>query len=156
MQDENVKGWHSGNHGKAVQFSSVGGIIRDLQRKSHTFIEVDRFFPSTQRCSGCHGRQKVGLKERIFVCIHCGLVIGRDLNASLNILQEGLRIKFGVPMEHRDFKPVELMTSVIEKLKDPVSCKSLTMKQEAVVFSKTTETLKFTRQGREAPAFRQG
>ena len=159
MQDENVKGWHSGNHGKAVQFSSVGGIIRDLQRKSHTFIEVDRFFPSTQRCSGCHGRQKVGLKERIFVCIHCGFVIDRDLNASLNILQEGLRIKLikiqKLPMEYRDVKPVELMTSAIEKLKNQVNRKLLTLKQEVSSLS-PGKVMDESRQRQEASAFRQG
>ncbi len=150
MQDENVKGWHSGRYGKSVQFSSVGGIMRALQSKAHTFTEVDRFFPSTQRCCRCHERQKVGLEERIFVCVHCNLVIDRDWNAALNILQEGLRIRLEkqLPTERRNVKPVELGI--------PANvCKSFTKKQEASVFSEPMETLEFTRQRPEASAFRQ-
>ena len=49
-------------------------------------------YPSTQLCSGylpdgskCPGRMKLDLSTRVYECKVCGLVIGRDLNASLNL-----------------------------------------------------------------------
>ena len=48
--------------------------------------------PSSQLCSGylidgskCPGRMKLRLSERVYVCPICGLVIGRDLNAAVNL-----------------------------------------------------------------------
>ena len=55
-------------------------------------ILVDRYYPSTKTCSRCKNKQEIGLDERTYVCESCGLEIDRDYNASLNILNEGLRI----------------------------------------------------------------
>ena len=55
-------------------------------------ILVDRYYPSTKTCSRCKNKQEIGLEERTYVCESCGLEIDRDYNASLNILNEGLRI----------------------------------------------------------------
>ena len=46
---------------------------------------VDRFYPSSKTCSNC-GKIKKDLKlsDRIYKC-SCGLVIDRDLNASINL-----------------------------------------------------------------------
>jgi putative transposase len=55
-------------------------------------IRHNTFYPSTQLCSGfladdtkCPGRMKLKLSTRIYECEICGLVIGRDLNASINL-----------------------------------------------------------------------
>ena len=63
-------------------------------RANRTLIKVDRFYPSTKTCSCCGSKQAMKLSDRTFNCINvnCGLSIDRDLNASLNILKEGLRI----------------------------------------------------------------
>jgi hypothetical protein len=53
FQDESIHAWHAGNHGKKIQFSGIGGIISDLKHKSHTPLEVEKFFPSTQLCPKC-------------------------------------------------------------------------------------------------------
>lgn len=45
---------------------------------------------TTQNCSGCGVIVPKGLRVRIHSCPHCGLRIGRDLNAALNILARGL------------------------------------------------------------------
>jgi transposase len=49
--------------------------------------------------------------ERPYICQSCGKAIDRDINASINIEREGLRIK-EIPMERRDLKPVEIETSL--------------------------------------------
>ena len=47
---------------------------------------VDRWFPSSKTCNCC-GQIKIDLKlkDRVYRCPHCGAVIDRDLNASLNL-----------------------------------------------------------------------
>ncbi len=56
-------------------------------------IVAPRHFPSTQRCSRCGvikcGADKLTLADRTYVCKHCGLVIDRDDNASLNLAWYG-------------------------------------------------------------------
>lgn len=40
---------------------------------------------TSQRCSGCNQITKKKLSERIHKCNSCGLVLGRDHNAAINI-----------------------------------------------------------------------
>lgn len=50
---------------------------------------------TSQRCSGCNQLVPKSLAVRTHVCPHCGLVIDRDWNASLNILRAGLPAGWG-------------------------------------------------------------
>ena len=106
FQDENIHAWHSGSHGKKIQNTGIGGIIRDLKVKSHTPIEVDKFYPSTQTCPQCGERRKLTLEERIYVCHKCGYTKDRDWKSAICIESEGLRIK-KVPMDSREVKVEE-------------------------------------------------
>ena len=46
---------------------------------------VDRFYPSSKTCSQCGEiKEDLKLKDRIYKC-SCGLIIDRDLNASINL-----------------------------------------------------------------------
>jgi putative transposase len=45
---------------------------------------------TTQDCSGCGFRVKKTLSMRTHICPNCGLVLDRDWNAALNILQAAL------------------------------------------------------------------
>ena len=110
FQDESISAWSKSGHGKKIQFSAIGGIISALQRKAETPIVVKKYFPSTQLCSHCGSRQKIGLRERTYVCHSCGTTIDRDVNSAVNIEQEGL--KSLVPTERREVKPVETMASI--------------------------------------------
>jgi len=47
---------------------------------------------TSQVCSGCHAIVKKSLSVRTHCCPHCGLILDRDVNAALNILQEAIRI----------------------------------------------------------------
>jgi putative transposase len=54
-----------------------------------TVIKVNPAYTS-QDCSSCGHRKKKSLSEREHNCDCCGLIINRDLNASINILRIGL------------------------------------------------------------------
>jgi putative transposase len=59
------------------------------------FVKVDQYFPSTKKCSQCGNLMSMELKDRTYNCNKCGNCMDRDYNASLNILNEGLRILKG-------------------------------------------------------------
>lgn len=91
LEDLNVAGMRKNKHlAHSLQESSISTFKQMLINKAESHgIEVilaDRFYPSSQICSHC-GNRKVGLKlsERVYKCPVCGLEIGRDLNASINL-----------------------------------------------------------------------
>ena len=65
----------------------------DLSDRNKYFVKVDKWFPSSQICHCCgilHPEMK-NLAIRKMIC-NCGIVINRDQNAAINILNEGLRL----------------------------------------------------------------
>ena len=50
-------------------------------------LVVDRFEPTTQRCSNCGELRKLELSERIYNCSNCGLSLDRDTNSAKNIIK---------------------------------------------------------------------
>ena len=82
---------------KAIADASWGEIRRQLEYKcewhGRTFLQVGRFYPSSQLC-GCGYRNAdvKDLKIRFWVCPECGAEHDRDVNAAKNILREGLRL----------------------------------------------------------------
>jgi transposase len=135
VQDENIKGWQKGGHGKAIQSTGIGGIMADLKNKSQTLLTVDRFFASTKTCSDCEFKKdKMEQSERIHDCPSCGSKKDRDVNAAKNILVEGLKEK--IAREPSKFTLGESETptnNVIETLRRiaHVVCKSCSLNQEA-------------------------
>jgi len=82
---------------KAIADASWGEVKRQLEYKSawygRAFFQVGRFYPSSQLC--CCGYQNSDVKDlkvRFWVCTECGMEHDRDVNASRNILREGLRL----------------------------------------------------------------
>lgn len=82
-------------NGKATMDNGYGIFLNMLEYKlsdrGKTFVKVDRFYPSSQICSCCGSRKKLSLSDRKYICT-CGLEIDRDLNAAINIKNEGLRL----------------------------------------------------------------
>ena len=73
--------------------SFVDKITYKAQWYGRTFVQVDRFYPSSRLCNDC-GHKYAGLllSEREWVCESCGASHDRDVNAALNILDEALRL----------------------------------------------------------------
>lgn len=82
-------------NGKATMDNGYGMFLRMLEYKladrGKYFVKIDKCFPSSQLCSCCGSRKKLELSERKYICT-CGLEIDRDLNAAINIKNEGLRL----------------------------------------------------------------
>ena len=82
------------NFGKAV-YDNGYGMLRTmlsykLQEKGKVLVKVDKFFPSSKRCSVCHDvNHDLKLADREWTCKSCGTYHDRDKNATKNLLDEG-------------------------------------------------------------------
>lgn len=54
-----------------------------------TLHEVAALLANTKKCSKCHQKNDVTLKDRTYVCSFCYNVLDRDLNAAINIKAAG-------------------------------------------------------------------
>lgn len=91
IEDLNVRGM-SKNHKLASAILDGGfyAFKNQLRYKCEWYgselIVADRFFASSKTCSCCgHKKEKLSLKERVFVCEQCGFEKDRDHNAALNL-----------------------------------------------------------------------
>ena len=88
------------NHNLAKAISDCGwGMFTTTlkykaEREGKTYIEIDRWFPSTKTCNNClNVVDSLPLDIRYWDCQHCGTTnIDRDINAAKNIRDEALRI----------------------------------------------------------------
>ena len=98
LEDLNVSGMLK-NHKLARSVSDVSWsqFTTMLQYKADWYgkdiIKIDRFFASSQLCNVCgyKNTETKDLSVRLWVCPACGTSHDRDVNASINILNEGLR-----------------------------------------------------------------
>ena len=87
------------NHSLAssIHDASFGELIRQLEYKckfySRTLIKIDTFYPSSQLCHVCGNKNTLvkDLSVREWECPNCHSKHDRDVNAAINILEEGLR-----------------------------------------------------------------
>jgi putative transposase len=85
------------NLAKSISDAGWGQFCTMLKYKSEwegkTYIEVDRFYPSSKTCNSCLNRvDSLSLDIRNWQCPKCGVLHDRDINAARNIRDEGLRI----------------------------------------------------------------
>ena len=82
-------------NGKATFDNGYGMFIKMLEYKlaerGKYLVKIDKWYPSSQICHCCGNVKKLSLKDRVYIC-DCGYKGDRDLNAAINILNEGLRI----------------------------------------------------------------
>ena len=82
------KSTHDNGFGMFRQFCEY-----KLEERGKNFVKIDKWYPSSKLCSGCGSKKdNLELSDRVYICEHCGLVIDRDYNASINIKNEGVRI----------------------------------------------------------------
>lgn len=99
LEDLNTGGMLK-NHklARAIADASFAEFRRQLEYKAvyhgKEIVIIDRFFPSSQLCSRCGTKSSAtkDLNVREWDCPCCGAHLNRDLNAAVNILNEGIRI----------------------------------------------------------------
>ena len=98
IEDLNVKGMvRNPQLAGSLHDAAFGEFRRQLEYKASwrgkTVVVVNRYFPSSKRCSKCHHvLDELRLKVREWTCPKCGVTHNRDLNAADNLNQEGQRI----------------------------------------------------------------
>ena len=81
---------------KSISDVSWSSFIEKLSYKiaenQGCLVKIDTYYPSSKTCSNCGNvKDKLLLSERTYHCEECGFEIDRDLNASINILNTGLK-----------------------------------------------------------------
>ncbi|WP_201555750.1 IS200/IS605 family element RNA-guided endonuclease TnpB [Psychrobacter sp. 72-O-c] len=99
IEDLNVKGMVKNRKlAKAISDSSWSTFTTMLAYKAEWYgkalVKIDRWYPSSKTCSGCGHvltKEELPLSVRSWDCPFCLQNNDRDINASINILNEGLR-----------------------------------------------------------------
>lgn len=81
--------------GRKVNDLAFGLFVRKLEHVASKYgtkvVKVDRFYPSSKSCSVCqYVNEHLSLRDRFWTCPSCGTSHDRDLNASVNILRQGI------------------------------------------------------------------
>lgn len=82
--------------GKGIMDNGYGMFLKLLSYKlregEKKLVKVGRFFPSSKLCSRCGEiKRELKLSDRKYIC-SCGYSEDRDVNAAINIREEGKRI----------------------------------------------------------------
>lgn len=83
---------------KKISDVTFNEILKQLSYKSKNkgkiFYQVSPKFPSSQICSKCNNIDSTykDISKREYICKKCGISLDRDMNASLNILNEGIKL----------------------------------------------------------------
>lgn len=98
IEDLNVKGMVKNRKlAKAISDSSWSAFTTMLAYKADWYgkqlVKIDRWFPSSKTCSNCNHlltKAELPLSVRTWNCPTCSQQNDRDINASINILHQGL------------------------------------------------------------------
>lgn len=98
LEDLNIKGMIKNNKlSKHIADASWSKFIELLTYKAEwndkKIVKIDRFFPSSKTCNSCgYINQNLKLDMREWTCLSCNTKLDRDLNAGINILNEGYKL----------------------------------------------------------------
>lgn len=98
---------------KNINDCGYANFVIRLEQKGEeqgtSVIKVDRYFPSSQLCHCCgYQNHNLKLSDREWVCPSCGEHHIRDVNASINLKNEAIKIR----MRRAEFKPMEIVEDV--------------------------------------------
>jgi putative transposase len=120
LEDLNIKGMIK-NHklSKHIADVSWSKFLTLLKYKAEwndkQIVKIDRWFPSSKTCNCCgYINKNLDLSIREWTCPSCKSKLDRDLNASKNILKEGIKIISLGTNDHRrgdEIRPV--LTGII-------------------------------------------
>ena len=134
FQDENIRAWRAGKHGKKIQNTAIGGIISALKKKAHTPVVVNKFFPSTQLCPVCNTKNKLPVWQRTYKC-SCGYTEDRDLKSAQCIETEGLQNTISTERRNTMLRDTESSVSKIfsnlENILDVSFCRKTQLHQSS-------------------------
>ena len=91
MEDRDIVDMMKNKHlSKAIKEQCFHEFIRQMRYKCEwrgiEFVQANRFYPSSKTCSCCGNiKRDLKLKDRVYKCDVCGLVIDRDYNAAINL-----------------------------------------------------------------------
>jgi putative transposase len=97
IEDLNIKGMQK-RWGKKISDLGFASFVNILEYEStktgSTIVKVGRFYPSSQICHDCgyQNHETKDLNVREWDCPHCGSHHDRDVNAAINIRNEGERV----------------------------------------------------------------
>ena len=80
-----------------VSFNNICEMLKwKTKQKGKYYYQVSQYFPSSKMCSHCDTKTNKtnDLNVREWTCDNCGFTNDRDINASINIMFEGLKYCF--------------------------------------------------------------
>jgi putative transposase len=102
IEDLNIKGLVKTKLAKSFHDAALSTFLLQLEYKAQwnygQVVKVGRFFPSSKTCHECGERVQLSLSDREWLCGGCGVFHDRDINAAVNILNEGLCLSRLAPL----------------------------------------------------------
>lgn len=88
------------NLAKSILDASFHHICTYLKWKSESlgkyYYQIDSYYPSSKTCNHCGNKSDItnDLNIRKWICPNCGIELERDINASINIMYEGIKMHY--------------------------------------------------------------
>ena len=80
-----------------ARFNKICNLLKwKTKKEGKYYYQVDSYYPSSKSCSSCNRKteQTNNLNIRKWICENCGAELDRDINASINIMCEGLKLHY--------------------------------------------------------------